>query len=629
MKLPRIFLKSFIVIIALAAIYLSFTFLFFMPRIEQNTMLLEDSIGKAQLQKTVDIIQNSSMELHNYEIIALQQRKDELKRLSSVIYGIIHENYLKSLKTPKDTKSIQQTTLKLISKIQYANNDYFYVSDYSSVLISHPYLSNKDFSHIKDLYGNFIVPRLVTIAREQNEGYIRYWWKKNTSDQTPYEKLTYARIFTPWEWVLGTGVYIDDIEKELQRRKQALVTRLGNILRKTKIGNNGYVYIFDSAGNMIIHPNTMLEGKNFKKWKNPAKGSFIFDDLIHAYKNGNKTLFYNWDRPDDKQNFSYKKISWIEYDSDFDWYICSSAYLDEFHQYSDSIKSFIIYSALLISLLIIVISIYFLRQIFYPIVALSHNTQEVINGNLDARYEGIINSDETGLLATQFNHMLDTINEQIATRGNKVKEKTHELIEALHAKEILLRELNHRVKNNLYVISSIIGLQSFAKEKIGIKDFIQTIQNRIQSMALGHEMLSNSEDLYRLEAQEYIPELTQSLIQAYMKSPTSCHCIYNISSIKLDIDKLISCGLIVNELVTNAIKYAFKDDNNSLHISLEEIEGQPAKLQLTVSDNGSGFDTKQTHGIGLELVEMLTHQLNGIITYKIHKGTSISIIFPR
>jgi len=624
MKLPKIFLKSFLLILLLSSIYFGFIFSIFIPQIEKNIISLEDSIGKAQLEKTVQIIQNSALELKNYEAIALEQRKDELKKLTDVVYNIIQVNYKESLKEGANVTKIKEQTLQLIAKLQYGNSDYFYVSTYDDILISHPYLKNKDFSKIKDVYGNLVVPPLVKIAREKGEGFIRYWWKKNNEDPTPYEKLTYAKNFSPWGWVVGTGVYIDDINREVQNRKKKLIERLKKILRSTKIGKSGYVYIFDSSGNMLIHPNITLENINFKDWKNPGKESYIFDDLVDAYKHGNKTLYYNWDTPSDKKNYSYKKISWIEYEPTFDWYICSSAYLDEFYQDSDNLKSFIISFAVIMTLFLILIGLYFLKQIFYPIVALAKNAEEVKRGNLQSRYTGEINNDETGLLAQEFNNMLDTINSQIDTLDKKVQEKTEKLTIALNEKEILFKELNHRVKNNLYVINSIIGLQAFQEEKVSLEQFIEIIQHRIDSMALGHEMLNRSKDSYTVDTKEYITTLVDSLIKAYIENPSSCKCIYKIDSFTLNMDKLLSCGLIINELVTNAIKYAFNSKENQLTISFIKVDDM---LELSVKDNGAGFKRGEYDGVGLELVEMLVTQLEGTIEFKNERGSSIIIKF--
>ena len=627
MKVPKIFIKIFGIIFIITYIFIIFVFYILIPKIESNTIALENTIGKAQLQKTVQLVHSYAQELQNYEDIALQQRKDELKKLTSVVYSIIKVNYLKSLLPNADVKDIKKKTLELISKLRYGNNDYFYVSNYNNIIISHPYLKNKDFSNVKDIHNHLIVPPLVKIARKKGDGFIRYWWKKNSNDPTPYEKLTYAKNFAPWGWVVGTGVYIDDIKKEAENRKKILIKRLKDILNKTKIGKNGYVYIFDSKGNMIIHPNKNLEGKNFSHFPNPGKNSYIYQDLIDAYKHKDKMLYYNWDTPKDSGNYIYKKVSWIDYDSDFKWYICSSEYIDEVHADSDNLKKFMIYSILVMMLVVASISIYFIKQIFQPIITLSYNAQEVIDGNLKARYNQKINNDEIGLLAKQYNAMLDTIKAQMDTLDIRVKEKTKELTVALKEKEILLREINHRLKNNLNVISSIIGLQIFQTQDIKVEDFIYTIQQRIKAMAIGHEMLSQGTNLSSLDAKDYIEKLTHSLVNAYMQDSYMNNLKIDVEPIEIELDKLLVCGLIINELVTNAIKYALKSSKNYLLISLKQKEED---LELIVEDNGEGFKYENRNGIGLDLVEILVQQIGGTITIDTtNGGTSIKIVFQK
>ena len=616
MKIPKIFFKIFGAIFILTFIYIIFVFYFFIPKIENNTIALEDTLGKIELEKTLQLVQNYARELEDYKSIAIKKRKEELKELTQIIYNIININYKKSLHRSANTEFLKEETLNLISQIRYDNNNYFFIANYDNILISHPYLKNKNFSKIKDIHGNLIVPNLINIAKIKNDGFLRYWWRKNNTDLTPYEKITYAKKFSPWHWVIGTGTYIDDIKKDVQKRKVKLIQKLQKSLTKTNIHKNYYVYVFDASGNVIIHPN-----ENFK-----SKKTYIFNDLIKAYKNGKKKLYHNWNTSTDKGNYKYRKISWIEYEPNFNWYICSSEYIDEAHAASDNLKKFMIYSILVMIFIIITIGLYFLKQIFNPILTLADNAQEVIEGNLDARYSDSISNDEIGLLAMQYNTMLNTIQTQMDTLDTKVQEKTKKLTVALKEKEILLKEINHRVKNNLYVINSIIGLQAFQNSDIKIEDFIKTMQQRIHSMAIGHEMLTKNANINRLDTTKYIPDLVQSLIEAYIVDPSSCECVYEISPITLSLDRLLSCGLIINELVTNAIKYAFKSSNSHLLISLKE-EG--VSLELVIQDNGSGFDHTQRSGVGIELVEMLVQQMNGIITFQRQKGMRVTINFPK
>ena len=324
-------------------------------------------------------------------------------------------------------KTFKNDVINLVNKLRYDDDNYFFISDYDSVLVSHPYLQGKDLSKVRDVHGGLVLPPMVDIARKNGSGYYSYWWKKNKKDNTPYEKITYAVNFPNWNWVLGTGVYLDDVDKEVKKRKDALIQNLRQIIGTTKIGQSGYLYIFNSKAQMLIHPNSNIEGKNFSKLKNPGKKSFIFDDLIKVAKT-DKTLYYKWDRPSDKGKYIYDKISWIEYIPELDWYVCSSAYLDEFKSVSNQVENRIIIASSIALLLFVFMATFFIRKILRPLTILSELTNEVARGNYDIDVNVDIHSnDEIGVLAQNFQKMIKNLNNLFQNLDEKVVQRTTEL----------------------------------------------------------------------------------------------------------------------------------------------------------------------------------------------------------
>ena len=621
----KIFEKAFYYALLLALVYFVLVFSLLVPYVEKNSITLEERIGEIQLQKTVEIIKNAGLEMEAYTTLALEKRKESLVILTSIAKQIIQfkERESRGLSVDK-VEEKKREALDIISQLTYNSDDYFYVSDYNSVLIAHPYLRDKDFSDIKDIDGHLIVPSLVDIAKKNGSGFVEYRWKKNKTEDTIYHKLTYAENFKPWSWVVGTGVYLDDIDKDIYKRKKLLVKRLKKLLRGTRIGKSGYLYIFDSNAKMIIHQDKNFEGKDFHKIPNPQTNSMIFDDLVDAYHHGNKRLYYLWDAPQDRGNYIYQKISWIDYNGYFDWYICSSGYLKDFHQHSQQLKSYLLYLIPMITTFITLLGLYLLRRILHPVIALSSVVKKVSDGNLKVRYRGVIHNDETGLLAKQFNSMLDTIHEQMETLDSKVKEKTKELSHSLKEKEILLKEIHHRVKNNLFTISSIIGLQEFQEKEVTTSEIIFSIQNRIQAIAMAHDMLSKKNSEYQnISMPIYIEQLTSAITSAMVDNRYKLTC--NIEQIALPLDKTLTIGLIINELVTNAIKYACGDTHYNIVVSM--YKSSKKETTLCVKDNGIGFDPSTPKGTGLELVEMSATQLNGKMEIHIEDGTAIYIVF--
>ena len=210
------------------------------------------------------------------------------------------------------------------------------------------------------------------------------------------------------------------------------------------------------------------------------------------------------------------------------------------------------------------------------------------------------------------------------------RKKTEKLLQnSLDEKEMLLKEIHHRVKNNLMIISSLLNLQSRYIKDEESKNIFKESQNRARSMALIHERLYQSADLKRIDFGEYIRTLANDLYHTYVMDPSLIKLNVDVDDIKLDINTSIPLGLILNELVTNSLKHAFP---HSSHGEISIIfHTQDNKYLLEVKDNGIGLnddiDYKNTDSLGLRLVTSLTEQIEGIIEFNHKSGTSFKIIF--
>lgn len=209
--------------------------------------------------------------------------------------------------------------------------------------------------------------------------------------------------------------------------------------------------------------------------------------------------------------------------------------------------------------------------------------------------------------------------------------KAEEKIKAsLAEKEVLLKEIHHRVKNNLQVISSLLYLQSkHIKDEKALQMFVDS-QDRVRSMALVHEKLYQSKNLAHINFFEYIKDLVNQLNRSFSNNQNKIKFNLNVNGIQLDIDAAIPCGLIINELVSNAFKYAFPTDKKGeITVELNLIDSQ--YYRLLVSDNGIGlplnFDLKNCKSLGLKLVKTVVDQLDGKIQIFSNSGASFEIIF--
>lgn len=211
------------------------------------------------------------------------------------------------------------------------------------------------------------------------------------------------------------------------------------------------------------------------------------------------------------------------------------------------------------------------------------------------------------------------------------KEAEMQLMQSLNEKEVLLKEVHHRVKNNLQVISSILSLQTaHVGDDKRILDLLRDSRDRIRSMSFIHESLYQNKDFSSIDLASYIEGLSRNLMMSYsLSGKIALHT--DLQRTDLVLDQAIPCGLILNEIIGNALKHAFPDQREGeIHISLKEEGG---KVAIRVSDNGiglpKGFDPKEHGNLGMELVETLVDQLDGSIGREAAQGVSYLLTFDR
>ncbi len=214
------------------------------------------------------------------------------------------------------------------------------------------------------------------------------------------------------------------------------------------------------------------------------------------------------------------------------------------------------------------------------------------------------------------------------TMGKEAHEQTRA---SVREREILLQEIHHLVKNNMQIISSLLRLQSkYIKEK-KYRVLFEESQNMIRSMSLIHEKLYNSRDISRIDFKDYINDLVNNLFRSYDVNGSTIRSRIDIEDISPGMDLAIPCGLIINKLVTNSLKYAFPDGRKG-EINIAFRQNNSNIYELFVGDNGVGIsnnlDINNTDSLGLRLVTMLVNdQLEGEIDLKRDNGTNFSIKF--
>ena len=212
--------------------------------------------------------------------------------------------------------------------------------------------------------------------------------------------------------------------------------------------------------------------------------------------------------------------------------------------------------------------------------------------------------------------------------SEKIEHDKVEIAAAQHIK-LLMKELHHRVKNNLQIVSSLLSLQSFRIKDQAAIDAVKEGQHRIEAMSLIHQRLYVQDNVTQVNIKEFIADISESLMQAYGYGYTNFSLQLSITDELMEVDKAIPLSIILNELITNAFKYAYLDvEKPSLTISLTK---KLTNAELLITDNGKGINIEawQTNdGYGKELVQTFTEQLEGTLTLSVNNGTTFKIVFP-
>jgi two-component sensor histidine kinase len=211
-----------------------------------------------------------------------------------------------------------------------------------------------------------------------------------------------------------------------------------------------------------------------------------------------------------------------------------------------------------------------------------------------------------------------------------LSEKNLQISEALFDRETLLKEIHHRVKNNLQVISSLLYLQANTLEDEAAIDAVRQGEHRVKAMGLIHQRLYSADDVRGVDIQDYFEKLFDELLTAFGTDETDIEYLVNTNGLKLDIDTVIPLGLIINELITNAVKHAFREQVEGLiEVTVKE---EDEKLHIRIKDNGVGMDEadlQKINSFGWKMMHSLSRKLKAEISIANLSGTIVDIIVAR
>ncbi|OHD23249.1 MAG: hypothetical protein A2Y38_24235 [Spirochaetes bacterium GWB1_59_5] len=582
----------------------------------------------------------------------------QLEQLVEATYSLLVYYHQQSVDDNSSTETAQRDAIEAIRNLSFDGNEYFWIHNQDSPvprMIMHPISPELEGTQLVDMQesmplairsgfdgkytsinGRNIFVAMNELTARSEAGFIEYDWPKPLSDgtatETAFPKLSYIRVFKPWGWVIGTGIYIDELDTLIREDLKSKVIEacvwllllgvfvwmvISGIIQPLKLFRNSIEALrTDNDADVrfpVIQPEELARlAESFKalfgELKESRKGLHkTIEDLrvLHrALENMSEGVFITdpkgcivWVNSTFEKSCGYtrekiigKKPGMLYFGKDDQelyrqiWRILN---------HTDSWTG--------------------------EVTTVNHNAQLCIQHVSIAAVK-----DEHDTLSNYVGVVLDI------TERKRIEEK---LKQNLEVNRNLLRELHHRVKNNLTIISSMLALQSFEiQTPAQAFDGFRKSTDRISAMAMVHEDLYMSNEFSYVEMSDYLFRLSKKLLVAYGTSSGDVEILTQAESVLLNVSASIPCGIILNELITNAFKHAFPDGRKG-KIKVDFRKEKDDYFILSIADDGIGSAVNSGNVVpktlGLTLVQVLVDQLKGTCEIDGSRGTCYRIRFPQ
>ncbi|MBF0232823.1 MAG: cache domain-containing protein [Desulfamplus sp.] len=383
---------------------------------------LQQDTGVTILRSLIDMI---SLEKHALNDFKKQRIEDCNTTLLSIVESMatVLETYHQDVQLGRMTLTeAQSESANRFQKLVYGKGDYVFAINNQYELVVHPdpKMIGVNWYNLQDPEGVYIIRELVNAAKTDTEkvgGYVQYKWPRKGHVE-PEPKSSIAYYFKPWDWILGTGVYMDNIELDVRKKQEVLLEKLRQSMASLVFGKNGYAFVFDENLNVIIHP--LLENKNLKNLKNPKTGNPIGFELIEAAGKpwGENIHQYFWDRPDDPEHYVHEKYAWCAREPVSGWYVATSAYMDDIEAPIEEMQRGILLVGLGFIALLIIALFFMVQNLLRPINRLQEVALGVSAGDLSLRISETFPG-EIGDLCMAFNEMIKNLEASLKAEAHQ------------------------------------------------------------------------------------------------------------------------------------------------------------------------------------------------------------------
>ncbi len=535
----------------------------------------------------------------------MASKKEMIQELTNTAWYLLSDYEERVLSGELTREEAQKRAVSRIRHLRYGNElkDYFWINDMHPNMVMHPYrtdLEGKDISEYSDPNGKKLFVESVKVVKESGSGYIMYEWQWKDNPDLVVPKLSYVKGFKPWGWIIGTGIYIEDV----QERISAITTRLNSAF--------GIVLLMVTGLSLYIIFESIKRERRRDRAETALKNSEeLLKNIVEFLPDATLVIDSNeriiaWNRAME----ALTGISGKDMVGKGDYEYAIPFYGEK--------------RPLLINIILNPNS-EFRKEYENVIHDGDHLTAEVFTKGLGkegrylyARAAPLYDSDGN------ISGAIETIRD--ITDRKKFEE---ELRTSLLEKEILLKEIHHRVKNNLQIISSLLSLQSDYIESENDLELLMNSQSQIMSMAAIHEKLYHSDSFSNIDMKGFIDDLARQLVGFYSLMDASITIQTDVHDVTMPIDTAIPCALLINEILTNSLKHAFPKGEGTVNIYLNT--DKRGFYELSMKDDGIGMpenlNTADKKTLGLKLIDAIVKQLHGEIVKTNLGGTEYHLRF--
>ncbi len=415
-------LKSKIILFSVALVIFSLltTMLIVKRKAEAELSAALDN-NAVNLLETIKLnIQTEYDNIHNFNASIVERRKKELQNNIEILHSTLKQIHEKVMRGELHNQEAKQLATDILNNIKFDDGiGYFWVTNREKPfpkMISHSFLPELNGKILDDTVYNAVLGsnknlfvEMVDITTKKKQGFVRYLWPKPGDPPISgrKSKLSFVKLFEPWDWIIGSGVYMDDIEVKTNQRISRVVEQLNKTIAKRMVSESGYCFIFGEDNFMYVHP--YLANRSGENLINPTTSNKILNDIKKAYYSGGKYMEYMWNRIDDRENFIYPKRVFINKFEPLGWYICVSVYKYDFDHKVRKLTNSIMFNTLLFIVIALGLSLLISRSITKPLKLLIDRIKITDSSGLPEKLTLKTTTREINTLKNTINNMIVSI----------------------------------------------------------------------------------------------------------------------------------------------------------------------------------------------------------------------------